>query len=81
MITQKDIDKSMSFEEFYQLVEKLAATGGTTGEEITEEKINYTKLNFSRMKRILKTTPIAEEISSTIDCLNEKLTWVVLAES
>ena len=81
MITQKDIDKSMSFEEFYQLVEKLASAGGTTGEELTEEKINYTKLNFARMKRILKTTPIAKEVSSTIDCLNEKLTWVVLAES
>ena len=81
MIIQKDIDKSMSFEEFYQLVEKLALTGGTTGEEITEEKIHYTKLNFARMKRIVKTTPITEEVSSSINCLNEKLTWVVLAES
>ncbi len=81
MITQKDIDKSMSFEEYYQLVEKLAIAGGTTGEELTEEKIHYTKLNFARMKRIVKTTPIATEVSNTIDCLNEKLTWVVLAES
>jgi hypothetical protein len=81
MITKKDIDKSMSFDEFYQLVEKLTEEGGTTGEEQTEEKINYTKLNFSRMKRIIKTTPISEEVSNSVDCLNEKLTWVVLAES
>jgi len=81
MITQKDIDKSSSFDEFYQLVEQLVKEGKTTGEEQTEEKINYTKLNFSRMKRILKTTPISEDVSSTVECLNDKLTWVVLAES
>lgn len=81
MITQKDIDKSMSFEEFYQLTEQLVKDKGTTGEEQTEEKISYTKLNFSRMKRIMKTTPIAEEVRNTIDCLNEKLTWVILVES
>ena len=40
MITQKDIDKSISFEEFYQLVEKLAKEGETTGEEQTEEKVH-----------------------------------------
>ena len=81
MITQKDIDKSMSFKEFYQLVEKLVKEGKTTGDVQSEELIAHTKLNFSRMKRILKTTPISEHVSSTVACLNEKLTWVVLAES
>lgn len=81
MITQSDIDKSMSFEEYYQLVEKLTNNKGTTGENQTEELIDYTKLNFSRMKRILKTTPISEEVSSTVDCLNDKLTWLVFSES
>ncbi len=81
MITQKDIDKSMSFEEFYQLTEKLAAEGGTTGENQSDALINYTKLNFSRMKRILKITPISEDVSSTVACLDEKLTWLVLTES
>ena len=81
MITQKDLDKSMSFNEYYQLVEELAKNERTTGYEQSESLINYTKLNFSRMKRILKTTPIAEEVIETVDCLNEPLTWVVLTES
>lgn len=81
MITQKDIDKSMSFEEFYQLNENLAKNGGTTGNLQRKDLIDYSKLNFSRMKRILKTTPISEEVSSTVNCLNEKLTWIVLTES
>lgn len=81
MISQKDLDKSMSFEEYYQLNEQLAKSGGTTGENKTESLINYTKLNFSRMKRILKTTHIANEVLNTTDCLNEPLTWVILTES
>lgn len=81
MISQKDLDKSMSFEEYYQLNEQLAKSGGTTGENKTESLINYTKLNYSRMKRILKTTHIANEVLNTTDCLNEPLTWVILTES
>jgi len=73
MITKQDIDKSMSFEEYYQLNEKLAKEGGTTGDEKSESLIDYTKLNFSRMKRIYKTTPISEDVISTVDCLNDKL--------
>jgi len=81
MISQQDLDKSMSFEEYYQLNEKLAKEGKSTGENQGDIYVNYTKLNFSRMKRVLKTTPIAEDVSNTVECLNEPLIWVVLAES
>lgn len=81
MITQEHLDKSISFDEYYQLVERLAKEGGTTGENQSEALINYTKLNFSRKKRILKTTPIANEVIETVNCLDDKLTWVILTES
>lgn len=81
MISSKDLNKSMSFEEYYQLNEELAKNVDTTGDNKTESLINYTKLNFSRMKRILKTTTIADEVIKSVDCLNEKLTWVILSES
>lgn len=81
MITQQDIDKSMSFEQFYQLTEQLVKEQSTTGDNKSEAMVDYTKLNFSRMKRILKTTPISEDVSSTVDCLSDKLTLVVIAES
>ncbi|MGB0886595.1 MAG: thioredoxin family protein [Vicingaceae bacterium] len=81
MITQQDIDKSMSFEEFYQLTAQLVEEGSTTGDDKSEAMVNYTKLNFSRMKRILKTTPISDDVTNTLDCLNDKITWVVIAES
>ncbi len=81
MVTEKDINNTTSFTEYYQLCEQLAKEGKTTGEDKSQAMIDYTKLNFSRMKRILKTTPISKDVSETIDCLNDKLTWIVLTES
>ena len=71
----------MSFSEYFLLNENLVQNSKTTGNDQSESLINYTKLNFSRMKRILKTTPIIDEVKNTTDCLNNKVTWVVLAES
>ncbi|MCC7332764.1 MAG: thioredoxin family protein [Flavobacteriales bacterium] len=81
MVTKNDISRSISFEEFYKLIEKLAAEGGTTGDEQTQEKIDFTKLNYSRLKRILKTTTILEEVKKSASNLEKKMTWLVIAES
>lgn len=81
MITKEDIDKSMSFEEYYQLMEKLVDEGSTTGDEKSEERVHFTKLNLSRMKRVLKTTPVSDAVTSTVTCLSDKLYWVILVES
>ena len=81
MVTTKDIDRSISFNEYYELVEKLANEGRTTGDDQSQAMIDYTKLNFSRIKRILKTTDAIPEITETLACFNEKITWLVIAES
>lgn len=81
MVTQKDIDRSISFHEYYALVEKLASAGGTTGDDQSQAMVDYTKLNYSRMKRILKTTDAVQEINDTLECFNDKITWLVIAES
>lgn len=81
MVTQKDIDRSISFHEYYALVEKLAAEVGTTGDDKSQAMVDYTKLNYSRMKRILKTTDPLPEVNDTLECFNDKITWLVIAES
>jgi len=81
MVTKKDIDRSISFNEYYELVEKLANEGGTTGDDHSQEMIDYTKLNYSRIKRILKTTDAIPELTKTLDCFSDKITWLVIAES
>ena len=44
----------MTYQEFKALTEELIAEGKTTGDEQTEQKINFTKLNQQRMKRVEK---------------------------
>ncbi|HEY9082271.1 MAG TPA: thioredoxin family protein [Vicingaceae bacterium] len=81
MITQEHINKSISFEEYYQLYEKQVATGSTSGEDQSDGLVEYTKLNFSRLKRSYKTTIPSEKVLETVDCLNEEMTWLVLTET
>lgn len=81
MVTQHDISRSISFNEYYNLVEKLANEGGTTGDDQSQGMIDYTKLNYSRMKRILKTTDATEDVKNTVACFNDKIIWLVIAES
>ncbi|MDT8412308.1 MAG: thioredoxin family protein [Vicingaceae bacterium] len=81
MITQEHINKSISFEEYYQLHEKQVATGSTSGKDQSEALVEYTKLNFSRLKRSYKTTTPSEKVLETVDCLNDKMTWLVLTET
>lgn len=81
MVTQKDLDKSISFQQYFDLVKKLVETGGTTGDNQSSAFVDYTKLNFSRMKRILKTTQASDIVINTVNCLQDKLTWLVISES
>lgn len=81
MITQQHINKSISFEEYYQLHEKQAAEQKTSGENQSEALINYTKLNFSRLKRISKTTQPSKEVIEMVNCLDDKIIWLVLTET
>lgn len=81
MITQQHLDKSISFEEYYKIAEQHAIEGKTSGENQSKELIEYSKLNFSRLKRSYKTTVPSEDVLKTVDCLNEKMTWIVLTET
>ncbi len=69
----------MTYVEYNLLFEELVKEGKTTG-EISEEKINYTRLNFSRTKRLDKTVSIQEIHSNKINDLNAKQTWLVISE-
>lgn len=81
MITQQHLDKSISFEEYYKIAEQHAIEGKTSGENQSEELIEYSKLNFSRLKRSYKITAPSEDVLKTVDCLNEKMIWIVLTET
>ena len=78
-LLKEAVHAGMTYVEYNLLFKQLVNEGKTTG-EITEEKINYTKLNFSRTKRLDKTTSIREIHSNIINRLKAKQIWLVISE-
>lgn len=80
-IIKESLDKSISYETYRDLVNKLAESNGTTGLEQTDALINYTKLNARRMKRWDKTLKVSEEAKTKISEFDKPITWLVITES
>ncbi|MCU0371797.1 MAG: thioredoxin family protein [Ignavibacteria bacterium] len=78
--TKDFFDKAMTFGGFMSLTEKLVSEKRTTGTEQTTDRIELTKLNLQRMKRIYKTTELIPEWKELIEKTDFKLKWIVISE-
>ncbi len=78
-LIEKSVEKAMDYAQYNLLFKQLVKEGRTTGKE-TQEKIDYTKLNFSRTKRLDKTAQISEENIANFKNISEKQTWLVISE-
>jgi len=79
LLLEKSVQKAMDYTQYNLLFKHLVEEGRTTGEQ-TQEKIDYTKLNFSRTKRLDKTAKILEESMVVFKNVSEKQTWLVISE-
>ena len=80
-ILKNSITKSISYQEYRNLITKLAQNGQTSGENPTLDHINYTKLNESRMHRLDKTLQVVGDVKLFLENLSKEYIWLVLAES
>lgn len=80
-IIKNSLDKSMSYQDYSDLVNRLAETKGTTGSDQTEALVDYTKLNQRRMKRWDKTIKVSDETKALLLDFNHKITWLLITES
>lgn len=78
-IIETSLAKAMTYAEYNLLFKQLVEEEKTTGEQ-TEEKIKYTKLNYSRTKRIDKTAKISEDIVTQFQNLTTINKWLVITE-
>lgn len=79
-LIKTSIDNAISYQEYRNLIEKIVSEKRTTGNEQTQEKIEFTKLNSSRMRRLNKTITLSNEAINTFNNVR-KQTWLVLSES
>jgi thiol-disulfide isomerase/thioredoxin len=80
-IIKDSLDKSMSYQAYRELMSQLVEKHSTTGNDKSEDMVNYTKLNDQRMKRWDKTVKVSDKIKEELANLDTKQTWMVITES
>ena len=80
-IINKSLNTARSYEEYKSLVLELIKEGKSTGPVQNESRVNYTKLNNQRMKRLDKQTRLSEEAVNAAEKIDKDFTWLVLTES
>lgn len=81
MILATYTEKGMSYEEYRELVQKLVEQEKTTGEEQSDMRVRFTKLNAQRMKRIDKQVKLTSEILTVLSQIERPMKWIVLTEA
>ena len=75
------IAKSLSYADYSELVGKLVKEGRTSGPEQSESRIEFTKLNQYRMRRIEKTTSLGQSLAETLERNSRGMIWLILTEA
>ena len=83
VLTREILAHALEYPEYVRLSEQRFAEGLTTAdapEMNTPERLEYTKLNLQRMKRIAQ-TPLTEPLLEALRGVKQAQIWVVLTES
>lgn len=73
--------KAMGYKQYLEIMNHLVVEKKATGDEQTSQRIEFTKLNSVRMRRLDKTIVIPEEALESYKNLKEKQIWLVILES
>lgn len=79
-ILQKSLQKSFTYSEYRKLVTYLLNEGKSTSSTQSEELLNYSKLNDSRMKRLDKTFYLDDETTDALKKLDVDYMWLIITE-
>ena len=75
------LNDTYTFKEYFQLVSNLVEQNRTTGPNQSELNSQYTRLNFQRLKRIVKTLQISDELTGAIRQIQSDMLWIVIVEA
>lgn len=80
MIKQADIDKSMDYSHYRNLVDDLLSQGLSTGENQSESMTHYSRMNVHRMEKWDKIGKLNLNLIDRLNTLTMPQTWLVLTE-
>ena len=79
-LIKTSLNKTISYSAYRSFIKKLISEGKSTGIEQSDEHLNFSKLNDTRMDRLDKTLKISDETQNSLDNLNKGFTFLVIAE-
>jgi len=80
LITPEVIESGMTYREYRDLIETLLGKGKTTGDNQSEQIVEYAKLNNQRMNRLDKTVKLTDEAAEVVKNIEKPQIWIVLTE-
>lgn len=80
-ILTPELINPLTYQSYRQLVVELVSNNQTSGPEQTQERIDFTKLNLQRMKRVEKQFKMDPELLAALQQPRPEWHWVVLVES
>jgi hypothetical protein len=74
------INKALAYNEFIDLTHQLFDAGKVTGNEQSANRLEATKINLQRIKRLNKTAIVNSSLSSKLASLKSKQVWILFVE-
>ncbi|WP_372766251.1 thioredoxin family protein [Lutibacter sp.] len=79
-LIKNSLNKTISYLSYRSFIKKLISEGKSTGIKQTDEHLNFSRLNDTRMDRLDKTLKISDETQNSLDNLNKGFTFLVITE-
>lgn len=79
-IIENSLNKAVSYNTYRNHVKKLISEGKSTGNNQSDELLDFSKLNDKRMDRLDKTLKVLPSTQQTVNHLTEDYTLLVIAE-
>lgn len=73
--------RGISYQSYTKMISELVTNKATSGSDQSESLVVYTKLNYSRMKRLNKTLTSDQELINVISALPYSMKWLVITEA
>lgn len=80
-VLQQSLGKALDYITYFEQVKIFSENKKTSGADQSQSLIDYTSINYQRMKRLNKTISIDENAVKTLQSLQQKQTWLVLTEA
>lgn len=80
-VIEKTLSSAMSYQAYFEQMNAFSIEKATSGPDQSEILIDYTALNFKRIKRLDKSIEINNAHTKKINKLDKKITWLIITEA